>query len=84
MKFGDFSCHSKNLAISLLFISQKDLKAQILVKIMGKMMQIEKKYNFIDFLIQYYFIDFLSEYDQKWHKNQHQLKKKRSVDDFEF
>ena len=84
MKFCDFFCNSKNLTISLLFISQKAVKAQIIAKIMEKMMPIEKKYNFIDFLIKFYFIDFLSKYDQKCHENQHQLEKKGSVDDFDF
>ena len=50
IKFCDFFCNSKNLAVSLLFISQKALKAKIIVKIVEKMMQFRKKYNFIDFL----------------------------------
>ena len=76
MKFCDFFCNSKNLAISLLFISQKAVKAQIIAKIMGKMMPIENKYNFIDFRIKFYFIDLLSKYDQKCQENKHQLEKK--------
>ena len=46
------------LLISLLFIAQKAVKVQIIVKIMEKMMPIEKQNNFIDFLIIFYFIDF--------------------------
>ena len=48
------------------------------------MIPIEKKYNFIDFLIKFYFIDFLSKYNQKCHENERQLEKKGSVDDFDF
>ena len=48
------------------------------------MRSIRNKYNFIDFLIKVYFIDFLSQYNQKYHENQHQLEKKGSVDDFDF
>ena len=84
MRFCDLFCNSKNLAISLLFISQRAVKAQIIAKIMEKMMPIEKNYNFIDFLIKFHFIDFLSKYNQKCHENQHQLEKKGSVDDFDF
>ena len=68
MKFLDFFCNSRNLAISLLFIAQKAVKAQIIVKIMGEMMPIEKQYNFTDFLIIFYYLDFLSKYNQKCHE----------------
>ena len=35
---------------------------------MGKMMSIEEKYNFMDFLIKTNFIDLLSKYNQKFHE----------------
>ena len=62
-------CNSKNLAISLLFISQRAVKAQIIAKIMEKMMSIEKKYNFIDFLIKFNFIDFFQYFGYIFRKN---------------
>ena len=84
VNFDEINVDFQNLAISLLFISQTAVKAQMIVKIMEKMMPIEKYYNFIDLLIKFYFIDFLSKYDQKCHENKHKLEKKGSVDDFDF
>ena len=52
--------------------------------IMKKRMQIDKKYDFIDFLIKLYFIDFLSKYTQKCHENRMSDPKKCSVKCFNF
>ena len=79
MTFCNFFCNSNNLAIFFLFIAQKAVKVQIMVKSLDKMMPSEEKDNFIDFLIKFYFIDFLSKYNQKC-----QLEKNGSVDDFNF
>ena len=46
--------------VSLLFITQKAVKAQIIVKISEKMLPSSEKNNFIDFLIKFNFIDFFS------------------------
>ena len=68
----------------MLFISQKAVKAQIIDKIVEKNILIEKKNNFIDFLIIFYFIDFLSKYNQKCHEKHMSYPKNGSVKYFDF
>ena len=51
--FCDFFSNTTNLAISLLFIAQRAVKAQIIVKIVDKMLHSSEKNNLIDFPIKF-------------------------------
>ena len=50
VNFGKINLDSQNVVISLLFISQKAVKAQIIGKILNKMLPRSEKNSFIDFL----------------------------------
>ena len=54
--------------ISLLFIAQKAVKAQIIVETFGKKLASSEKNNFIDFLIEFHLINFYPKYNQNIEK----------------
>ena len=54
--------------ISLLFIAQNAVKAQIIVKILEIFLPNSEKNNFIDFLVKFNFIDFFSKYNHNFAK----------------